>query len=40
MPTDTAMVVAGIVAMFASFAIVLAWASFYTRNVRAPGGDV
>jgi len=37
MPTDTAIVVAGIVAAFAVFAVVLAWASFYTRGYRAPG---
>jgi hypothetical protein len=36
MPTDTAVVVAGIVAMFAAFAIALAWASFRTRNFRPP----
>jgi len=37
MPTDTAIVVAGIVAAFTVFAVVLAWASFYTRGYRAPG---
>ncbi len=37
MPTETAFVVAAIVAAFGAFAIGLAWASFYTRNVRAPG---
>jgi len=36
MPTDVAVTVAGITAMFAAFAITLAWASFYTRNVRPP----
>jgi len=36
MPTDTIMVVAGIVTMFAAFAIALAWGSFHTRNFRAP----
>ena len=36
MPTDTAVVVAGVVAMFAAFAVALAWASFYTRNFQAP----
>ena len=37
MPTETAIVVAGIVLVFSAFAIGLAWASFYTRNFRAPG---
>ncbi len=37
MPTDTAIVIAGIVLAFAAFAIALAWGSFYTRNFRAPG---
>lgn len=37
MPTETAIVIAGIVLVFAAFAIVLAWADFYTRNIRAPG---
>ena len=37
MPTETALVVAAIVVAFGVFAIGLAWASFYTRNVRAPG---
>jgi hypothetical protein len=36
MPTDVAITVAVIVAVFAAFAITLAWASFYTRNVRPP----
>jgi hypothetical protein len=36
MSTDTAAVVAGIVAAFAAFAVALAWASFYTRNFQAP----
>jgi hypothetical protein len=35
MPTETALVVAAIVTAFSAFAIGLAWASFYTRNVRA-----
>ena len=35
MPTDTAVVVAGVVAMFAAFAVALLWASFYTRNLQA-----
>jgi hypothetical protein len=36
-PTETAIVIAGIVLVFAAFAIVLAWADFYTRNTHAPG---
>jgi hypothetical protein len=34
MPMDVAITVAGITAVFAVFAISLAWASFYTRNVQ------
>ena len=34
MPMDVAVIVAGIMAVFAAFAITLAWASFYTRNIR------
>ena len=37
MPTDTAIVIAGIVVAFAVFAIALAWADFYTGKVRPPG---
>jgi hypothetical protein len=37
MPTETAIIVAGIVLVFAVFAVTLAWADFYTRNFRAPG---
>lgn len=37
MPTDVAIIVAGIVLAFAAFAATLAWGSFYTRNFRAPG---
>ena len=37
MPTETAIIVAGIVLMFSVFAVVLAWANYYTRNVRVPG---
>lgn len=37
MPTETVIVVAGIVLAFAAFAISLGWAAFYTRNVRVPG---
>jgi hypothetical protein len=36
MPTETAIVIAGIVLVFAVFAISLAWADFYTRDYRAP----
>jgi len=32
MPTETAVVVAAIVAMFAIYATALIWADFYTRN--------
>jgi archaellin len=39
MPTETAIVIAGIVLVFAVFAVALAWASFYTRNYRAPGAQ-
>ena len=39
MPTETAIIVAGIVLMFAAFAISLGWAAFYTRNVRTPGAS-
>jgi hypothetical protein len=37
MPTETIVVVAGIVLAFAVFAASLAWADFYTRGVRTPG---
>jgi len=36
MPTETAIVIAGIVLMFIVFAAALAWADYYTRNVRVP----
>jgi hypothetical protein len=36
MPTETAIVIAGIVLTFAVFAISLAWADYYTRGYRAP----
>jgi hypothetical protein len=39
MPTDVAIVVAGIVVIFAVFAGALAWASYYTRDFRAPGSQ-
>ncbi len=37
MPTETILVVAGIVLVFAGFGVTLAWADHYTRNFRAPG---
>lgn len=37
MPTETAIIVAGIVLMFAVFAVTLAWADYFARNFRAPG---
>lgn len=37
LPTDVALIVAGVVLAFAAFAVTLAWGSFYTRNFRAPG---
>jgi len=37
MPTETSIIIAGIVLVFAVFIVVLAWADFYTRNYRAPG---
>ena len=37
MPTETVIIVAGIVLAFAALAVSLAWASFYSRNVRTPG---
>ena len=37
MPTETAIIVAGIVLAFAVLAVSLAWAQYYTRNVRVPG---
>jgi len=40
MPTETAIIVAGIVLAFAVFVVSLAWADFYTRNVRTPGGNL
>ena len=36
MPTETLVVVAGISAIFALFAGVLAWADFYTRGIHSP----
>jgi len=37
MPNDVALVVAGIVLMFALFAAALAWADFYTGKIKQPG---
>ncbi len=37
MPTDTAIIVAGVVLIFLIFAGALAWSSFYSRGVRVPG---
>ena len=39
MPAETVIVVAAIIAAFAFFAVSLAWADFYSRNVRAPGAS-
>jgi hypothetical protein len=39
MPTETAIIVAGIVLMFSSLIIALAWADYYTRNTRTPGAS-
>jgi len=36
MPTETAIVVAGIVLVFAVFAAALAWADYFTRDHRGP----
>jgi hypothetical protein len=33
MPTDVAIIVAGIVLIFVLFAAALAWGDYYTRNV-------
>ena len=37
MPTETAIVISGIILVFAVFAISLAWVDFFTRGFRAPG---
>jgi hypothetical protein len=39
MPTETAIIVAGTVVIFAAFPIALGWAVFYSRNVRTPGAS-
>lgn len=38
MPTETALVVAGITLAFAVFAVALAWADYQTRNLSPPSG--
>ncbi len=37
MPTDTAIIVSGVVVMFVVFVAAIGWAAFYTRGVRTPG---
>ena len=37
MPTETVIILAGIVVVFAVFGATLVWADYYTRNVRTPG---
>jgi hypothetical protein len=37
MPTETAIVIAGITLAFVIFAATLAWADFYTHNFSQPG---
>jgi hypothetical protein len=37
MSTETAIIVAGIVLAVAVLAVSMAWAQYYTRNVRVPG---
>ena len=37
MPTETALVIAGVVLAFAVFAVALAWADYYSRGFRGPG---
>ncbi len=37
MPTETAIVIAGIVLVFAVFAVALAWADYYSRGAHPPG---
>ena len=39
MPTETAIVVAGIALVFVAFIVALAWADRYTRHVRTPGAQ-
>jgi hypothetical protein len=37
MPTETAVIIAGIILVFSLFAVALVWADYYTRNSRTPG---
>lgn len=37
MPTETAIMIAGIVLVFAVFIVAVAWADYYTRGVCMPG---
>jgi hypothetical protein len=37
MPTEIAIIVVGIVVVFAGFGATLFWADYYTRNVCTPG---
>ena len=39
MPTETIIIIAGIVLAFLVLAVPLAWADYYTRNVRTPGAS-
>lgn len=39
MPTETAVVVAGITLAFLVFALTLAWADHYTNKNRQPGSN-
>jgi hypothetical protein len=39
MPTETAITIAGIVLAFTVLAVAMAWAQYYTRNVRVPGAS-
>jgi hypothetical protein len=36
MPTETAITLAGIVLVFAVFAMTMAWADYYSRNFHEP----
>jgi hypothetical protein len=37
MPTQSIIVIAGIISVFAVFAVTMAWVDYYTRDVRVPG---
>jgi hypothetical protein len=39
MPTDVAIIIAIITAVFIAFMAALGWASMYTRGVRTPGAN-